>query len=217
MPGVNICQCMRPDCRFRFPLYSAPAENLICPKCGGPTHICDFDQPGVQAPINPGTPPGPDIEVLFDNIRSAYNVGSMLRTADGVGVKFLHFCGITPTPDHKKVAKTALGAQFSTPWEQHWDGPQAVSNIRAQGSLVWGLEISQRSEPIHEAIIKSGNAPLLLVIGNEITGIDPDILSQCDRIVRIPMFGLKQSLNVSIAFSVAVYLIRYSCQSNFGC
>jgi 23S rRNA (guanosine2251-2'-O)-methyltransferase len=201
---------MRPNCRFRFPLSIEPENRLLCPKCGGPTKIACYEQLINNPQPASMTPPGLDIEVLFDNIRSAYNVGSMLRTSEAVGIRYIHFCGVTPTPDQKNVAKTALGTQFSTPWAQYWNSPQAVSNIKSRGLFICGLELTENSRSITDAIIDLNKTPILLIVGNEITGIDPEVLKQCDQIVQIPMIGQKQSLNVAIAYSVAVYLIKYS-------
>ena len=195
-----ICQCMRPSCRFRYPIPEKTDYVIFCPKCGSPTRISIFDQVNNHASLVQRKLPGPEIEVLFDNIRSAFNVGSMLRTSEAAGISFIHFCGVTPTPDHIKVKKTALGSEFSSDWAQYWDGLQAVKDIKSRGVEIWGLEISSCSIHITDAVSLINKKPILLILGNENYGIDPKIRDCCDKLVEIPMVGNKQSLNVAIAY-----------------
>ena len=152
---------------------------------------------------------GPVVQALLDNIRSSLNVGSMFRTADGAGVTHLHLCGITPAPDHPKVAKTALGAEYSVPWTQYWDALEAAASLKQGGFELWALEGGPRSESIFNAAKELPEKPLLLVVGNEVSGVDPGLLELCPRVVSIPMQGAKQSLNVAVAFGIAVYTLRY--------
>ena len=122
-------------------------------------------------------------------------------------MRTLHLGGITPPPTHPRMTKTALGAEGSVPWTQHWDGLAAVREIKSLQYHVIGMESTPESIPLyHSKIIKK---PTLLVVGNETHGIDPDILSECDEIIHIPMAGKKESLNVAIAFSIAAYWIMY--------
>jgi tRNA G18 (ribose-2'-O)-methylase SpoU len=149
------------------------------------------------------------LEVFLDNIRSAFNVGAMLRAADGAGINHMHLAGITPTPDNPKVAKTALGAERSIPWTYHRDGVAAVDELRKRGLRIWAMEGGSRAEPIFQAA-GDGNTPTLLVVGNEVSGIDPGILALSEKVVAIPMLGVKNSLNVAVAFGIAVYVLRFS-------
>jgi tRNA G18 (ribose-2'-O)-methylase SpoU len=106
------------------------------------------------------------------------------------------------------MAKTALGSDMQIPWEQHWNGVAAIDKIKVKGYHLIGLEYTQNSKLLFD-INFTPVTPCLLIAGNENFGIDPDILAQCDQTVHIPMAGIKQSLNVAIAFSIAAYWILY--------
>ena len=162
-------------------------------------------------PLVPARPsiPLPPVEVLLDNIRSLYNVGGIFRAADGAGVRHLHLCGITGTPAHPKLAKTALGAQDNVPWSHHLNGVAVGRALKEQGYQLWALESSPTAEPLFATRLPLGGPPLLLIVGNEVTGVDPDLLALCDKVVFIPMQGIKESLNVTTAFGAAVYHLLY--------
>lgn len=210
MPAYHaIRQCMRPTCGFRFPVGDSNAET-VCPRCGSPTRLIESPYSDLPVQTRPPREGGPQIEALLDNIRSTFNVGAMFRTADGAGLHRLHLCGITPTPDHPKIAKTSLGAEFSVPWVQHWDAVQAASDLRAGGMRLWALEGGPHAQPLFETAAEIAGTPILLVVGNEVTGVDPGLLALCEKVVAIPMQGVKESLNVSIAFGVAVYYLRHA-------
>lgn len=207
MPATAFFECSNPACGFRFP---APAGMSACPRCAAPLRVvpetADLDA------VNPRdeTPTGAPLEALLDNIRSTYNVGAMFRTGDGAGLAHLHLCGTSPTPENPRVGKTALGAEFSVPWTWHANGVQAARQIKAQGKQLWALEIGPNSASIFQAARQLPAEPLCLAVGNEVSGIDPGILALCDARVWIPMQGYKRSLNVAIAFGVAVYTLRYA-------
>ncbi len=207
-----IRQCLRPSCRFRYPVTATESGASACPKCGSPTRLVESPYQGLKVDPRPGLT-GPQVQALLDNIRSSLNVGSIFRTADGAGVSHLHLCGITPAPDHPKVAKTALGAEFIVPWTQYWDAVEAAASLQQGGFELWALEGGPRSESIFEAVQGLGRSqpakPLLLVVGNEVSGVDPGLLELCQRVVSIPMQGAKDSLNVAVAFGIAVYTLRY--------
>lgn len=209
-----IYQCLRPGCRFRFPgNKDSPVVNN-CPKCGAPLQVIESPYPALKVAQRDGHPHEPQIEVLLDNLRSTFNVGSIFRTADGAGVRHLHLCGFTPTPDHPKVAKTALGAEYAVPWSQHWDATAAATVLKADGLRLWALEGGPQAQSLFQALPLIDSRPILLVVGNEVSGVDPDILPLCERTVFIPMEGVKGSLNVAIAFSIAVYLLRFAAETN---
>jgi len=107
------------------------------------------------------------------------------------------------------MAKTALGAERSVPWTHHADGLAAVKTIAARGYTLWAIEGGPRSEPIGPALAERDGTPILLVFGHEVSGVDPRIVDTCDRVVRLPMAGVKGSLNVSVAFGVAAYFVRH--------
>jgi tRNA G18 (ribose-2'-O)-methylase SpoU len=161
-----------------------------------------------------------EIFIILDNIRSRENVGSIFRTADAAGVGNIYLCGITPTPPHEKISKTALGAENYIPWEYHkqtWrlleklkvesEKPVKPSGPRAfTGLKVVGLEQTKTSQNVFKF---KPEFPLILVLGNEVKGLIPRILKYCDKKISIPMYGKKESLNVAVAAGIAVYtLIR---------
>lgn len=147
------------------------------------------------------------VYALLDNIRSLYNVGSVFRSADGALVKKLYLCGYTPRPPRKEIEKTALGATETVPWEYFKDPLDAVSVLREAGIRICVLEQTTKSVPYHAAT--RADFPICLVAGNEIAGVSPELVAAADMAVEIPMFGTKQSLNVAVAFGIALYdLVR---------
>jgi 23S rRNA (guanosine2251-2'-O)-methyltransferase len=148
-----------------------------------------------------------NIAVLLDNIRSAWNVGSILRSADGFGFHHVYLCGITPTADNESVTKTSLGAEDSVPWSYHKDAVRLVKGLRVEGWNVYALEEDARSQSLSLFPTSPFSNPVVLIVGNEITGVDPDLLDMCDEIFYIPMRGEKKSFNVAIAFGVAAYAL----------
>src|SRR5450759_738008 len=214
VPTFQIRQCSNPACRFRFPvdvaaLHQAGSRPDRCPRCGSPVQVMvdAYTNPKVL----PAVPPEnlPVVEALLDNIRSAYNVGAMFRTADGAGLRHMHMAGITPTPDHPKIVKTALGAENTVPWSTHANGLEAALALRGAGYQVWALEGGPCTVSLFEAAQQMPDAPVLLVVGNEIAGVDPALLDECEQVLSIPMQGEKHSLNVAIAFGIAAYVLRY--------
>ena len=113
--GIQVRKCVRAECGMRFPLLLSDQHGKRCPECGASTRIV---LEKIVAPESGGelkTYHNIKIEAMLDNIRSAWNVGSMFRTADGVGIRYMHLCGLTPTPENPKVTKTSLGAEISVP------------------------------------------------------------------------------------------------------
>jgi 23S rRNA (guanosine2251-2'-O)-methyltransferase len=204
----RILQCLRPNCRFRFPLSISTTAPGVCPKCGGPLKEILIPR-NDTLDIVPGTFSG-TIEILLDNIRSTFNTGSILRSADGAGISHIYFCGITPTPDQDKVRKTALGAESSIQWSQHWNAVDVIRAEKLKGKTIWSLETSRASESIFDSLQYIGTSPMILVVGNEISGIDPEIINLSDKIIHLPMIGEKRSFNVAVACSIAIYLLRFA-------
>lgn len=148
--------------------------------------------------------------VVLDNLRSVYNVGSIFRTANAVGVEKIYLCGTTPTPLDKKgqrrkdFAKVALGAEDTVAWEYEESTLECVKKLKDKNYYVVALEQSDNSADYKEIKAKEKTA---FIIGNEVEGIASEVLAQSDVIAEIPMLGTKESLNVTIAFGVAVYRI----------
>lgn len=140
---------------------------------------------------------------VLDNIRSIYNVGSIFRTSDAALVEKLWLTGYTGTPDHRNLHKTALGAQDTVPWEQAETAEPVLDRLQGQGYTLAVLEITDT--PTSTLDVQPDHFPMCLVVGNEVTGVRPEIVGRADLALEIPQFGAKQSLNVSVAFGIAVF------------
>ena len=206
----QIRQCKETACRFRFPTVDGTGSGHKCPECGGETRLINAPYTSNQVELRKFVSEGAEVEALLDNIRSVFNVGNMLRTADGAGIRHIHLCGITPTPKNPKLAKTALGAERSVPWTQHRDGLAAALSLRKQGLRLWALEGGLRAESLFDARAARKGPPIVLVVGSEISGVDPGILEHCERVFCLPMQGVKNTLNVAVAFGIAAYFLRFA-------
>jgi len=143
--------------------------------------------------------------VAVNNVRSLHNVGTIFRTADGAGVEKIWLCGITGYPPQGGIAKTALGAQDHVPWEYREDILGLLKELKGAGYQIVLLEQMQGS--VAHDVFKP-KFPVCLVIGNEVSGITESLQSVCDAAIEIEMQGVKNSLNVSVAFGIAVYQLR---------
>ncbi len=146
------------------------------------------------------------VYVLLDSIRSAYNVGSIFRTSDGAMINKLFLCGYTPYPPQKEVLKTALGSTDSVQWEYEKDPAAVIRSLKKQGIKIVALELTENSIPYYK--FSSLNEPICLIVGNEITGVKQELLDFCDMSLEIPQYGIKQSLNVAVAYGIAVFELR---------
>jgi len=145
------------------------------------------------------------IVALLDNIRSVYNVGSMFRTSACAYISELILCGITAHPPHPKLEKTALKTIDKVKWSYEKDIVNAVKNLKQKGYTICLLEITKDSEPIQN--IKKTDFPLALVVGNEVDGVTSDLFFWADKVVEIPLYGEKESLNVAVAFGIALFFL----------
>jgi tRNA G18 (ribose-2'-O)-methylase SpoU len=150
---------------------------------------------------------------VLNNIRSLYNVGSIFRTADGVGIEKLFLCGITGHPPDTKISKTALGAEKKVPWEYHQDAQVVLKRLKDEGYQIVFLEQLEQSVPYEEF---EPQAPVCLVVGNEVAGVSDELMSLCDRTIEIEMTGLKNSLNVTVAFGIVAYHFRGHLRARLG-
>ena len=153
--------------------------------------------------------------VIAHNIRSAHNVGAILRTSDGAGVKKVYLTGYSPIPydskrdaypahAHNMIAKTALGAENFVSWEKHDDLWKLIEEMKSSGIRMFALEKNSDSLDFREA---NYSFPCALILGEEIDGVSAEILNKCDKVISIPMKGKKESLNVSVAAGIAIYEI----------
>ena len=225
MPNVSyeIRRCE--SCGLRYPLLEGHPFGTRCPVCMGETRVVLsrplIDEPGPTRPaaglsaLSARKSKSPrDFEgssgqaVLLDNIRSAWNVGSILRSADGFGFRHAYLCGITPTGDNEAVSKTSLGAEDSVPWSYHKDAVKLVKGLQKEGWAIYALEDDRRSLSLVRIANFPSPSPSVLIVGNEVTGVDPDLLDLCGEIFYIPMLGEKKSFNVAIAFGIAAYALN---------
>ena len=204
-----ICECENPRCRLRYPAGAQDRAARRCPACGAPvTQVHRLQAPAESSPSAPaagGAAPAPGCSALLDNVRSLFNVGSIFRSADGAGFRTLYLCGVTPTPANPKLAKTALGAEQAVGWTSHPNAVELAHELLATGHTLWALEEGVGAESLLAA--PAPPSGLVLVVGSEVTGIDPDLLRLCERTLAIPMRGSKRSLNVATAFGVAAVVL----------
>jgi 23S rRNA (guanosine2251-2'-O)-methyltransferase len=209
MQNHVIYHCANPDCGFRFPYQPDRQPLTSCPRCGSDQFTNETFYEPIKVQKNNPEPFEQTIEVVLENIRSAFNVGSIFRTSDSAGINMLHLCGMTSTPENPKVSKTALGAEFSLPWTYYPDSLEIIQDRYDKGFYIIALEGGEEAVQLQEVVPTLSNKPILMVLGSEVSGLDPKILSLCHQIVAIPMSGFKDSLNVAVAYGIAVYFLRY--------
>lgn len=147
--------------------------------------------------------------VILDNLRSAFNVGSIFRTAECLGLQAVWLCGVTPVPANPALAKTARGTCEHVDW-RHFDATEeAIAQARSEGYQVCALETSPEAVSLYQSAFE---LPLAILVGNESWGISPGILALCDSIIALPNLGWKNSLNVAVALSVGAYHIVCASQ-----
>ncbi len=202
-------QCQNPSCGLRFPLDRVQFKGTYCPRCGGEllpaVPALPQSQPTAHPPANIQSLSG-----ILDNIRSAQNVGALFRTADGANLQKLWLCGITPNPaENAQIAKTALGAEQTVPWEHAPSTVALVEKLKAQDVIILALEAAPESTSLFSYTLPKVDMQIALVVGSEPAGVDPAVLDLADATLSLPMSGRKGSLNVAVAFGIAVYFLRF--------
>jgi tRNA G18 (ribose-2'-O)-methylase SpoU len=140
--------------------------------------------------------------LILDNVRSMHNVGSLFRTADAFRVEAIYLCGITGTPPHKELNKTALGATDSVSWKYFEHTIDAVEAAKKMSYNIYALEQTSNSEMLQHL---KPQFPVALVLGNEVNGVDESVIKICDKVVEIPQFGTKHSFNVSVSAAIVIW------------
>lgn len=149
------------------------------------------------------------IRVVLDNIRSMHNVGSVFRTADAFLLEGICLCGYTPQPPHRDIHKTALGATETVSWSHHSATLEAVLQLKQEGYQLWAIEQAEGSIGLQEFQQFNNPGKLAVIFGNEVTGVDAEVLKHCDGCIEIPQLGMKHSLNVSVAAGIVLWeLVR---------
>jgi tRNA G18 (ribose-2'-O)-methylase SpoU len=147
------------------------------------------------------------VVTLLDNLRSIHNVGAIFRTSDAARIRHLYLTGVTGTPEHEDLHKTALGAQDTVAWSHHDDALPLLQRLRDDGYTIAALELTD--EPSDPSQVSPEVFPLCLVVGNEVFGVNESIIERADLALEIPQYGSKHSLNVSVAYGIAVFdLVR---------
>lgn len=142
------------------------------------------------------------VTVVIENVRSAYNVGAILRTCDAALVDRVIVTGYTPLPDHPKVRKTALGAEKEVPWEAARETAPLIRRLKTEGYTIAALEITDQPSRVED--LGRNQFPLALIVGNEVAGVSDEAIALADLAIEIPQYGIKQSLNVAVAFGIAM-------------
>lgn len=142
--------------------------------------------------------------IVLDNVRSLNNIGSVFRTSDAFLVEAVYLCGITATPPNVEIHKTALGAENSVAWAYYSDTDQAVEELKKNGYTLCAVEQAQNSIMLDELQLDS-TKKYAVILGNEVKGVQQDVVSRCDCCVEIPQYGTKHSLNVSVAAGMVIW------------
>ena len=142
--------------------------------------------------------------VVLDNVRSQHNIGSVFRTADAFRAEKVILCGICATPPSAEIHKAALGAEFSVDYEYFKETIDAVSKLKDEGYIIVGIEQSDNSTMLQDFAIEKGKK-YALIFGNEVYGVEQQVLDMCDECIEIPQYGTKHSLNVSVSAGIALW------------
>jgi len=145
------------------------------------------------------------IIVVLDNVRSAMNVGSVFRTSDAFIIEKIYLCGITATPPNKEILKTALGAQKTVEWEHYAKTASLVKDLKQTGNYIIGVEQTENATVLNDFELPKNK--IVLIFGNEVFGINQDVIDLCDECIEIPQYGTKHSLNISISAGIVMWEI----------
>lgn len=199
---------------MRFPTNLSVDHMEVCPFCKSPLMPSGEPYANVKAASLPQFKSARRVDLLLDNLRSTLNVGSIFRTADGAGVNHIYCCGTTPTPDHPKIIKTGLGAEGFVSWSYHRNALDVVGQLE-EGTLLYSLEAAEQSIDLFTEVKQiESTQSVLLILGNEISGVDPVLLKQSNMTLSLPMLGSKNSLNVAVAAGIAIYALRFYNSQN---
>ena len=143
------------------------------------------------------------IILVLDNVRSAMNVGSFFRTADAFIIEKIYLCGITATPPNKEILKTALGAQETVDWQHIKDATALVKRLKQSGNYIVAIEQTEKATVLNE--FQLPKKKIVIIFGNEVFGVNQDLIDLCDESIEIPQFGTKHSLNISVSAGIVMW------------
>jgi 23S rRNA (guanosine2251-2'-O)-methyltransferase len=144
------------------------------------------------------------VVVVLDNVRSMHNIGSIFRTSDGFSIESIALCGITAQPPHREIEKTALGATQSVDWTYFKTTLEAVRSLRNDGYEILAVEQASNSTMLH-TFAPTQDKKYALILGNEVNGVDEEVMKEIDRCIEIPQFGTKHSFNITIAAGIVLW------------
>lgn len=211
-----LTRCPNTECLSTFPADDFVKSSGRCPRCSQKMTARDLaviedTEKKYKKHQLAGTACGDTFDdchdrlsALVEDVRSLWNVGSIFRTADGAGFTRLYLTGITGCPPRKEIAKVSLGAEENVSWQFHWNALTVLRNLKDKGVILVALERNENSVPIN-TFSPPADGRLCLLVGNEVTGLSQEALSVCDIVCDLPMHGVKESLNVAVAFGVAAY------------
>ena len=155
--------------------------------------------------------------IVLDNIRSLNNIGSVFRTADAFLVEKIYLCGITATPPHKDIRKTALGASESVEWEYRESTSQLIQELKNNGHITLAIEQAEKAKMLNDFQIVDKKKHVL-VFGNEVKGVSQEVVDCCDGVIEIPQYGTKHSLNIAVSAGIAIWDLwaKMQAQKNPG-
>ena len=148
--------------------------------------------------------------IVLDNVRSLNNIGSVFRTADAFRLEGIYLCGITATPPHREIHKTALGATESVYWEYREETTDAIAELKEKGYQIYSVEQTDGSVLLDQVQL-SGKQKYALVFGHEIRGVDQQVVDMSDQCIEIPQYGTKHSLNISVAAGIVIWELFRRC------
>ncbi len=146
--------------------------------------------------------------VVLDNVRSMHNVGSVFRTSDAFRIEAICLCGYTPQPPHRDIQKTALGATETVNWVHYQSTLDAINDLKANGYKIYSVEQAEGSISLEQ--FQSGEEKIAVVFGNEVEGVDSEVLAHSDGCIEIPQLGMKHSLNISVAAGILLWKLTES-------
>ncbi|WP_438962069.1 RNA methyltransferase [Nonlabens sp.] len=145
--------------------------------------------------------------IILDNVRSLNNIGSVFRTADAYRVEKIYLCGITAHPPHKDIRKTALGATETVAWEYRENTTEVIQELNEQGVITCAIEQADQSVSLHE--FQPNGAKIAVVMGNEVKGVQQEVVEACTTVIELEQYGTKHSLNISVCTGIVIYDLFY--------